>query len=101
MKKTVLLGILAVLAAPIDFDMGVAVAPLVKSLKRQAKTSKTPKAILKGRPAKKTICFIKGIEKDMCVYRCRNGSTLRIPVRVPDPWDRGPVIACSQMVIPF
>jgi hypothetical protein len=109
MRKLLLSGLFfGALAAPaayavsFDFDAGVKVGPLVRSLKREAKRAETPKAIKKARPAKKlTICFLRGVKKDVCVYRCRDGSTYRVPVREPDPWDDGTTLACSQIVIPF
>ena len=52
--------------------------------------------------AKATMCTFRTIEKDQCVYSCRDGREYRIPVRESDPWDpRGPVIACPQIVFPF
>lgn len=57
-----------------------------------------PLALAKGRGA----CWLQTIEGDMCVYKCRDGSTFRQPVREPDPWDRdGTTIMCPQLVIPF
>ena len=76
----------AELPAPPRVDPGVpAAAP-----------DRTPKP----RPA--TLCFLRRVEKDQCVYACRNGREYRSPVRLPEPGDRDtPVIACPQVVIPF
>ncbi|TPW20484.1 MAG: hypothetical protein FD126_1636 [Elusimicrobia bacterium] len=52
--------------------------------------------------AKATMCTLRTIEKDECVYSCNDGSERRTAVRAPDPWDpRGPVIACPQVLFPF
>lgn len=52
--------------------------------------------------AKLTICRLKTIEGDDCVYSCSNGSSFRQPAAEPDPFDPDrPVIACPQIVIPF
>ena len=52
--------------------------------------------------ARRTVCFIKRVEKKDCVYACRDGREYRVPVREPDPWDPNtPVIACPQIVFPF
>ena len=49
-----------------------------------------------------TLCTLRTIEKDQCVYACRDGREYRTRVRENDPWDpRGPVIACPQVVVPF
>lgn len=52
--------------------------------------------------AKATLCTLRTIEKDQCVYSCRDGREYRSPVRQPDPWrPNDPVIACPQVVFPF
>lgn len=50
--------------------------------------------------AKATMCFLHAIEKDQCVYSCRNGREYRMPIRQPEPGGE-PVIVCPQIVIPF
>lgn len=43
-------------------------------------------------------CWIRGVENNQCVYRCRDGSTHRTPLpESPDGQFRG----CPQVVIPF
>lgn len=52
--------------------------------------------------AKATLCTLRTIERDQCVYACRDGREYRTPVRQPDPWrPNEPVIACPQVVFPF
>ncbi|MDE2292054.1 MAG: hypothetical protein KGL53_08220, partial [Elusimicrobia bacterium] len=51
--------------------------------------------------ASATVCFLRGIEKDECVYSCRDGRTYSTPVSEPEPGQPGPVIACPQVVMPF
>lgn len=52
--------------------------------------------------AKATLCRLRTIEKDQCVYSCNDGSERRTSVREPDPWrPNEPVIACPQVLIPF
>lgn len=49
-----------------------------------------------------TMCTLRTIEKDQCVYSCRDGREHRTPVRESDPWrPNEPVIACPQVVFPF
>ncbi|MBI5595519.1 MAG: hypothetical protein HY928_05450 [Elusimicrobia bacterium] len=51
---------------------------------------------------RRTVCFISRVEKNDCVYACRDGREYRVPVREPDPWDPNtPVIACPQVVFPL
>jgi len=52
--------------------------------------------------ADKTVCFLKDIEGDQCIYKCRDGSMQSRPVAEPDPWDRDrTTVACPQIMIPF
>jgi hypothetical protein len=52
--------------------------------------------------AKATLCTLRAIEGDDCVYACRDGREYRSPVRQPDPWrPNEPVLACPQVVFPF
>ncbi|MEE8424805.1 MAG: hypothetical protein V3S11_03200 [Elusimicrobiota bacterium] len=65
-----------------------------------AKPMRGPKARLLE--AKLTVCRLKTIEGDDCVYSCSDGSSHRQPAAEPDPFDPDrPVIACPQIVIPF
>ncbi|MBI4350333.1 MAG: hypothetical protein HY550_02735 [Elusimicrobia bacterium] len=46
-------------------------------------------------------CRLTGYEKDLCVYKCNDGSVLKQPMQRPDPWEQWPVILCPQFVFPF
>jgi hypothetical protein len=51
-------------------------------------------------PASLTICSLRGIERDQCVYSCRDGREIRRSVAVPGN-DGLPTLACPQIIIPF
>lgn len=52
--------------------------------------------------AAREVCWFQRVERDQCLYRCSDGSTIRRPVQERDPWDNdGAVIACPQVVFPF
>jgi len=42
-----------------------------------------------------TVCTLKDIVKDQCVYSCPDGRTITKPVAEP------PALACPQVLIPF
>lgn len=54
-----------------------------------------------GAEAMATVCLLRRVEKDECVYRCRDGREVREPARAPEPGDPGPVRACPQVIVPF
>jgi len=52
--------------------------------------------------AQATLCFLSGMEKDQCVYKCRDGSMTRRPMDEPDPFGDGlPTVACPQVLLQF
>lgn len=56
--------------------------------------------ILKIKPASnKTVCTLRGIERDQCVYSCPDGREIRRPIAEPGN-DDTPTIACPQILIP-
>jgi hypothetical protein len=50
---------------------------------------------------KMKVCWFKTMEKDNCVYKCKDGSVHTQPMQRPNPWDDQPVIPCPQLVFPF
>lgn len=46
-------------------------------------------------------CWLKSMEKDVCVYKCKDGSTYTQPMQRPLPWNDTPVLPCPQLVFPF
>ena len=46
-------------------------------------------------------CWLKNYEKNLCNYKCGDGSLYSQPVQIPLPWDNTPVIPCPQLVFPF
>lgn len=51
--------------------------------------------------AKIKACWLKGMEKDVCVYKCNDGSAYTRPMQRPLPWSDTPVMPCPQLVFPF
>lgn len=51
-------------------------------------------------PAALTICTLRAIERDQCVYSCRDGREIRRSVSAPGS-DGMPTLACPQIIIPF
>ncbi len=51
-------------------------------------------------PAALTVCTLRGIERDQCVYSCRDGREIRRSVASPGN-DGLPTLACPQIIIPF
>ena len=48
------------------------------------------------------ICWLKNIEKNACVYKCKDGSIYTTPIEQPLPHDNNfPVVTCPQFVFPF
>lgn len=47
------------------------------------------------------VCWLKTMEKDNCVYKCKDGSTYTQPMQRPNPWENEPVLPCPQLVFPF
>lgn len=47
------------------------------------------------------VCWLKTMEKDTCVYACKDGAAHTQPMQRPNPWDNEPVIPCPQLVFPF
>lgn len=71
----------------------------------------TPSSAMAGRPSTNAkafvpagakVCWLKGVEKDECVYKCSDKTEHRQSVAVPDPMHPDqPVLACPQLVFPF
>ena len=50
---------------------------------------------------KLTVCWIKGIKKDLCLYKCTGGRTLEQPMQRPSPFNDGIMpLPCPQLVFP-
>ena len=47
-----------------------------------------------------TMCTLRDIVKDQCVYACNDGREIHRPVSQPNP-DGTPTIACPQVLFPF
>lgn len=47
------------------------------------------------------VCWFKTMDKDTCVYKCKDGSEHTQPMQRPNPWDQQPVMPCPQLVFPF
>lgn len=47
-----------------------------------------------------TLCTLRDIVREMCVYSCSDGREIRRPMTPSDP-DGPPAIACPQVLIPF
>lgn len=49
---------------------------------------------------KLTVCWIKGVKENTCVYKCNNGRTLEQTMQQPVPGSPNPVTPCPQLVFP-